>query len=93
MHTALLSEQSRTADLENNLKAGGGDGSEASGLIGAIRKGQMRHVVPNTFNNMQIPNVVQPWARAVKEFVYWHHPAIKLLIEYFEGMWTVCRCP
>lgn len=47
------------------------------GLIGAIRKGQMRDVVPEDFNNVHASGVFQTWARAVNKFVYCRHPAIK----------------
>lgn len=89
MHSALLGEQAKTADLEKKLKEGRGAGSEARGLFGAIRNGHVRYVVPEECINIQASGAFQPWARAVEEFVYWHDFVTTSMIEDFESMWAV----
>lgn len=87
MQSVLLNEQAKTAGVDHNLK--GGSGYETTGLFAAIRKGQVRDVVPKKFNAIQLSGAFQPWTRAVAEFACWHDPANHSLIEYVKSSWTV----
>lgn len=58
-------------------------------LIGAIRNGQMRYVVPTKFSNTQTSGAFQLWARDIKEFVYWHDTMIKSMTEDYGNTWIV----
>lgn len=53
VQAALVGEQDKTANLERKFRNEGSGTTDTTGLIGAIRKGQMRDVVPKKFNNIQ----------------------------------------
>ena len=84
LQTALTQEQAKTDSRKQNLMA---KSSDSSGIIGAIRKGQMKEISPNKYVNTQTSGNFKVWAKDMKDFIFWHDKASKELIEYFESQW------
>lgn len=86
MQQALSHVQSKTTELETKLAKGN---ESSAGLIGAIRKGQVKGIAPRKFGNVHTSGTFQPWARAMNNYVYWHDAGTINLIEGLENQWAM----
>ena len=81
VQTELAAEQVTTAVLRQNIFRGGD-----SGIIGTIRRGQLKEVSPKKYTNMQVFGNFK--AKDMKDYLFWHDRSIKELIECFDSNWT-----
>lgn len=49
----------------------------------------MKEIAPTKFGNVQTASAFQPWARSMKEYMYWHDSSIRTLIDDFEAKWAM----
>ena len=76
VQTALAAEQA-TTELHQNINRGG----ESGGIIGAIKRGQMKEISTNKYTNMQVSGYCKSWAKDMTDDLLWHAKFIKELIE------------
>ena len=76
---ALAAEQVTAADLRQSMNRGGG-----LGIIGAIRRGQMKEVSPKKYTKMQVSGNNKSWAKDMKDHLFCYDRSIKELNEYFD---------
>lgn len=89
IQAAPAHEQSKTEELKRIIDKKSSGMSEGGGIVAAIRKGQVKDISSKEFASTQASGSVQAWARQAKDFLYWHDPQVKGLVEEFETKWPM----
>ena len=85
LQQALVEEQKKTEDIKTNMN---NRHKESSGIIGAIRKGQMKEISPKKYTNNQLSGSFKVWSKDMKDFIFWHDRETKELMDYAETQWS-----
>ena len=81
----MIEEQKKTEDMKQSMKS---RHSESGGIIGAIRKGQMKEISPKKYTNNQLSGSFKVWSKDMKDFIFWHDRETKELMDYAETQWS-----
>ena len=86
MQSALQEEQDKHEKLRKQVQ---NKQQDQGGIVGAIRKGQMKDISPKKYTNIQTSGNFKAWAKMMKDFIFWHDKESQQLLEFFEENWRM----
>lgn len=78
IQAALINEQNKPEELRQLLERKSTQSLKHGGIVGAIKKGQRKHISPKQFSSVQI------WTRLANDDLSWHDTRCKAFLESFK---------